>query len=92
MGDYERKLLGMAKKGNIEAFEKLTEPFQKKIYNIVFMACGSGFDVSELTQEVFVRVFKSLKYQQNDDLFNISIFKAARDVCTDSLAKIRMIS
>jgi RNA polymerase sigma-70 factor, ECF subfamily len=92
MSESEKKLLDMAKKGNIEAFEKLIEPFHKKIYNIVLKTCGSGYNVSELSQEVFVRVFKSLKNQHDYDMFNMSMYKAVKDVCIEYPAKIRMIS
>ena len=35
MSDNDRQLLALARKGNIEAFETLTENYQKKVYNII---------------------------------------------------------
>lgn len=92
MSEDERKLLASARNGNIEAYEKLIGPLQKKVYNIVLKTCGDGNDISELTQEVFLRVFKSLLHQQEDSSFILSIYKAVRDVCFESSCKIRMIS
>ncbi len=81
MSDNDRQLLAMAKRGDVEAFEKLTESHQKKVYNIILNKCEDGRDVSGLTQEVFVRIFKSLRYMQDDSLFILSIYKTAKDVC-----------
>ena len=81
MSDNDRQLLAMAKKGNVDAFEKLTENYQKKVYNIILNRCENTSEVSRLTQEVFVRIFKSLRYMRDDNLFILSIYKTAKDVC-----------
>ena len=81
MSDNDRQLLALARMGNIEAFEKLTENYQKKIYNIILSKYTNRSDVSRLTQEVFVRIFKSIRQMQDDSLFVLSIYKTAKDVC-----------
>ena len=97
MSESERQLLKSAKNGNIEAFEKLTESYHKKIYNIILKNRGCEYDISgpaqkgvsnparedasRLAQEVFVRMYKSLKYQRDDSMFVITLYKTARDVC-----------
>ncbi|NJD04670.1 MAG: hypothetical protein FIA99_19195 [Ruminiclostridium sp.] len=81
MSDNDRQLLALARKGNIEAFEKLTESHQKKVYNIILGRYSNRSEVSQLTQEVFVRMFKSVRQIQDDSLFVLSIYKTAKDVC-----------
>lgn len=85
MSDSERLLFRSARHGNVEAFEKLTEAYQKKIYNIIFKTCGSH-NASELTQEVFVRLFKSLRHI-DDSMFAICIYKTARDICNEAVGR-----
>lgn len=92
MSDYERQLMDLAKKGSIEAFEKLAESYYKKVYNIIFRSFGPEADVSGLTQEVFVRVFKSLKNQPGDCLLAISIYKSTGEVCHEAQSGIKLIS
>jgi RNA polymerase sigma-70 factor, ECF subfamily len=92
MSDDEKALLLLARKGNIDAFETLIQAYQKKVYNIVLKACGHEEDASELTQEVFVRVFRALKHQKGDIILAVSIYKNVRDVCMESVGNIRMIS
>lgn len=81
MSENDRQLLTMARKGDIEAFEKLTENYQKKVYNIILNRFKNRHHVSELTQEVFVRIFKSLGDLQDDNHFSLSIYKTTKDVC-----------
>ena len=81
MSDNDRQLLALARKGNIEAFEKLTENYQKKVYNLLLNKYRNRKEVSELTQEVFVRIFKSLRQIQDDNLFVLSIYKTTKEVC-----------
>lgn len=92
MSDYERQLMDLAKKGNIEAFEELAESYYKKVYNIIFRHFGDEADVSSLTQEVFVRVFKSLKNQTGDCLLAVSVYKSAGEVCREVQSGIKLIS
>ena len=81
MSDNDRQLLALARKGNIEAFETLTENYQKKVYNIILNKYSNRSEVSQLTQEVFVRIFKSIRQMQDDSLFVLSIYKTAKEVC-----------
>lgn len=81
MSDNDRQLLALAKTGNIEAFEQLTENYQKKIYNIILSRYSNRNEVSRLTQEVFVRLFKSIRQMQDDSLFVLSIYKTTKEVC-----------
>jgi RNA polymerase sigma-70 factor (ECF subfamily) len=92
MNDYQRQLMDSARKGSTEAFEKLAEAYYKKVYNIILKNCGAEADVSELAQEVFVRVFKNLKHQPDDSMLAISIYKSTGDVCTEAQGGMRLIS
>lgn len=92
MNNYERQLMDSAKKGCTEAFEKLVEAYYKRVYNIILKTCGSEADISELAQEVFVRVFKNLKNQPDDSMLAISIYKSTGDVCLEAQCNVRLIS
>lgn len=92
MGNYERQLTDSTIKGSIEAFEKLAESYYKKVYNIIYKIFGNDANVSELTQEVFVRVFKNLKKQPESSALAISIYKSTADVCLEARGRIKLIS
>lgn len=92
MSDYERQLMEQARKGDTEAFEKLAGSYYKKVYNIILNGCGKEAEVSELAQEVFIRVFRNLKHQPDDSMLAISIYKSAGDVCMEARSGMRLIS
>ena len=60
MKNHERQLLEFATKGSVAAFEKIIEPYQKKVYNFMLKSCSDELEAYKLTLEVFVKVFEML--------------------------------
>ncbi len=87
MSDNEKALLEKAKNGDLDAFEKLIEGYQKKVFNIVYRMIGNPDDASELTQEVFIRVFRSIGSFKEESQFSTWIYKIATNICLDELRK-----
>jgi RNA polymerase sigma-70 factor (ECF subfamily) len=79
--EYKKSgLFSMAKAGDIGAFEKLIRPYEKKIYAIALKNSGNPRAASELAQEVFVKAYKSMGSIENERMFSLCIYNAARDV------------
>jgi RNA polymerase sigma-70 factor, ECF subfamily len=87
MSDAERELLNKAKKGDVEAFEQLIEGCQKKVFNIALRMIGNYEDASELAQEVFIKIFKSIKNFREDSLFSTWVYKVTTNICIDELRR-----
>lgn len=87
MSYNEKALLVKAKNGDLAAFEKLIENYQKKVYNIVYRMIGNPDDASELTQEVFIRVFRSIRNFKEESQFSTWIYKIATNICLDEFRK-----
>lgn len=87
MRENDRSLLERAKKGDIGAFEQLVEGYQKKVFNITLRMMGNPDDASELTQEVFIRVYRSLRNFKEESQFSTWIYKIATNICLDELRK-----
>ncbi len=81
MSDIDRKLLSYARKGDVEAYEKITGAWHKKVYNIILNSCGRDSDVSGLTQEVFVKVFSSIRKYDADNMLPVLIVRTTGEVC-----------
>lgn len=83
-GDTGREnLFRMAGNGDIEAFEKLIEGFDKKVYCIMLKFAGNREEAMDLTQTVFIRVFKTMKSLENEKLLPLHIYRTVRDICFD---------
>lgn len=77
MNDYERQLNKSARNGCVDAYEELIKPHRSRIYTLMLRECGNEFQASQLTQEVFVKVFESLLSHANRSSLVCDIYKTA---------------
>ncbi len=87
MSDSEKTLLERAKSGDIAAFEQLIESYQKKIFNIALRMLGNYDDAGDLTQEVLIRIYKSIKSFKEQSSFSTWIYRITTNVCLDEIRK-----
>ncbi|MCX7921299.1 MAG: sigma-70 family RNA polymerase sigma factor [Clostridia bacterium] len=87
MSDKEKYLLLKSKNGDIEAFEELIEAYQRKVFNMALRMIGNHDDASELAQEVFIRVYKSIKSFKEESSFSTWIYRITSNVCLDELRR-----
>lgn len=87
MGEDEKYLLKKAKHGDVEAFEKLIDSYQKKVFNIALRMLGNYDDAGDAAQEVFLRAYKSIKGFKEQSLFSTWIYTITKNVCLDELRK-----
>mgnify|MGYP000892149186 CR=1 FL=1 len=87
MSDKEKDLLLKARNGDVKAFETIIEDYQKKVFNIALRMIGNHDDASELAQEVFIRIFKSLKNFKGESSLSTWIYRITTNVCLDELRK-----
>jgi RNA polymerase sigma-70 factor (ECF subfamily) len=85
--ENEKYLLEKSKEGDIEAFEYLVTKYQKKVFNIALRLLGNYDDASELTQEAFIKIYKSIKNFKEESLLSTWIYRIATNVCLDELRK-----
>lgn len=79
----ETKLIVEAENGSFESFEELMLIYEKKIYNYCLRMTNCREDAEDLTQEVFVRVYKHLKGFHGNSSFSTWIFRIAHNICID---------
>lgn len=83
----EKALIRKCKNGDINSFELLIEQYQKKVFNIAFRMMGNQEDASDIAQEVFIRVYKSIKNFKEESSLSTWIYRIATNVCLDELRK-----
>src|SRR5579864_1284165 len=47
--------------GDSAAWEEIVQTYNRRIYNICYRFTGSGSDAEDLTQEVFIKIYRSLE-------------------------------
>ena len=66
----EKQLVDKAKNGDSEAFEKLVLLHQKVVYNYCLRMCGNREDALDLSQEAFLKAYKSLAFFKGESSFS----------------------
>lgn len=83
----DNKLIQKYLRGDEKSLELLIKRYLKPIYGFVYKNVGSVAEAEDITQEVFVKVWKNLKkFDQNKD-FKPWIFQIAKNTSIDFLRK-----
>lgn len=85
ISDYE--LIGECLNGNQNAFALLVTRYKKFIYSIVYKYFKNTEDVYDISQEVFLKVYKSLDKYNPQFKFSTWCGKIAVNMCLDMLRK-----
>jgi len=78
-------------KGDEKSLEILIERYLKMIYSFVYRNVGSQSDAEDITQEVFVKVWKNIKKFDRNKNFKPWIFQIAKNTAIDFLRKKKTI-
>lgn len=83
----EAELIKRAKDGDEKAFEIIVKKYQNRVGNLIFKIIGDPNIVEDLTQEVFVRVFESLKEYKFISALYTWIYRITVNICIDEIRK-----
>lgn len=81
------ELIEKSRQGDLVAFEALIAKYEKKVYTIAFRFMGNHADASDLAQEAFIRVYKSLNSFRAEASFLTWLNHIVANVCRDDLRK-----
>jgi len=70
-------LIERCRNGEIDAFEELVSRYQRYVFNIVYQHLGEPSEVEDAAQEVFLRIFKSIKRFREDSSLETWIYRIA---------------
>ena len=87
----DRNLISNYLKGDEKSLEILISRYLKLIYNFVYKNVGSEANAEDITQEVFVKVWKNLKKFDQNKSFKPWIFQIAKNTSIDFLRKRKTI-
>lgn len=85
----DEEFIERIKKGNISAFEYIVKKYKKKVYTIIFNIIRDTQDAEDLVQEVFLRVYSSIKRFKGRSNFYTWLYRISINVSFDYLKKNR---
>ena len=79
----EKVWIQRAQKGDAAAFEQLVTAYERKVYALALRSTGSEADAADLTQEVFLRAWRSLNSFRGDSTVSTWLYRITMNICID---------
>jgi len=80
-------LVAQVKSGDLDAFEQLVARYETKVYTIAYRYVGNYNDASDLAQDAFIRVYRSINSFRGDSSFLTWLYRVVTNVCKDELRR-----
>ncbi len=85
----DKNLIILAQSGNVEAFEKLIEEYQKQIYNLALFKTQDTYLAEEITQETLIRIYRNIKKFKFKSSFYTWIYRITYNILNDLTKKFK---
>lgn len=74
------ELVRRAQAGDLQAYEELFNQYHRGIFNLIYQMLQNDADAADLTQDVFVRVWKALPRLQAPEAFPSWLYRVATNL------------
>lgn len=81
-------LMRRAQDGDLQAFETLVSRYESKIYHMALRYTGDPQEALDITQETFLRMFRSLSTYQETYSVGAWLYRLTDQVCKDAIRQI----
>jgi len=85
--EYSQLLAARAAKGDELAFGELVKQTQHMVYNLALRICRNEEDAEDITQEVYIKAWRSLVSFRSDASFTTWLFRITQNACLDFMRK-----
>ncbi|MEI6211485.1 MAG: sigma-70 family RNA polymerase sigma factor [bacterium] len=89
--EHVARLVEAARAGSMAAFDELIRLFQTRIFNLAYRMVNNREDAGDLTQEIFVKLYRSLNKFRGQSRFSTWLYAVAANHCRSGLRKSRRI-
>lgn len=83
----DKELIVLARRGDMKAFEQLVFRYEKPIFGFVFRFINHKENAEDVTQEIFIKVYRSLKTFDPEYKFKTWLYTVATNTVYDWLRK-----
>jgi RNA polymerase sigma-70 factor, ECF subfamily len=87
--DDDHELASASRAGNLQAFERLVERHQKRMFNLAFRMIGDYEEAAEMVQETFIAAYRSISRFRGDARFSTWLYGICLNRCRDRLKDLR---
>lgn len=90
--DIDEHLMLKVKKGDLKAFETIVGRYEKSLYNFALRLLKSEEDAKDITQEIFIRVYKAAPAYEVRAKFSTWIYRIAKNLCLNFIRDRKNVS
>jgi RNA polymerase sigma-70 factor (ECF subfamily) len=87
MEENETNLIERVCSGDIYAFQEIVERYKKKVYYIAYDIVGDHHEAEDISQEVFIKMYRALSRFRKDAKMSSWLFQIAVNTSIDSLRR-----
>jgi len=84
-GEWENRWIEAAQRGDTESFERIVLAYQQKVYNLAFRLLADRGEAEDITQEIFINVFRHIASFQGKSQFSTWIYQVTMNHCRNRL-------
>ena len=81
----ENEIIAQVRAGNSRAFCELVERYKEKALSVAYSFCANYEDAKDLSQEAFIKAFKSIKRFRVQSKFYTWFYRILVNICKDYL-------
>jgi RNA polymerase sigma-70 factor (ECF subfamily) len=85
MSELERTLLRRLRERDERAFRELVEAHRDRVYNITYRMLGNRHEAEDVSQEVFIAVFKTIDTFREESKFSTWLYRVAVNHCKNRI-------
>ena len=75
--------------GDQRAWESIVQQYRRRVFNVAYKFVGKHDEAEDLTQEIFLKVFKALKTFDRRANFQTWLISISRNLCIDHYRSVR---
>lgn len=83
----DRTIVEAARRGDADAFETLVRETHRSVYGLVYRIVGNHDDAADVAQDVYVRVWRSLRAFRGDAAFETWVYRVATNAALSHLKR-----
>lgn len=83
--EEESAVILKVQQGDANAFEALVTAYQKQVYSLALRTVGNPEDAADLSQEAFLRAYRSIGSFRGDSKFSVWLYRLTTNICIDFL-------
>ncbi len=85
--EEEARCIRRVLSGDTNAFEALVSEYETNAYRLALRTLGSAEDAEDVTQEAFLKAYRSLESFRLDSSFSVWLYRIVSNLCLDLLRR-----